>query len=156
MDDMDGWDTARHVRAAGFDRLPIIIVSANVFENQADRLREAGCQGFVGKPVIESELIAALERHLGLEWLVHTPAPPVRMDAPPQPGAIALPEEARAELLHLAQIGHVRGLQQALDRIAAERPELAAACTQLRGLVSRFELDQLRKVIADDAVALDL
>ena len=156
MDDMDGWDTARHVRAAGFDRLPIIIVSANVFENQADRLREAACQGFVGKPVIESELIAALERHLGLEWLVHTPAPPVRMDAPPQPGAIALPEEARAELLHLAQIGHVRGLQQALDRIATERPELAAACTQLRGLVSRFELDQLRKVIADDAVALDL
>ncbi|MDI3380119.1 ATP-binding protein [Xenophilus aerolatus] len=156
MDDMDGWDTARHVRAAGFDQVPIIIVSANVFENQADRLREAGCQGFVGKPVIESELIAALERHLGLEWLVHTPAPAVRMDAPPTPGTIALPEDARAELLHLAQIGHVRGLQQALDRIAAERPDLAAACTQLRGLVSRFELDQLRKVIADDAVALDL
>src|SRR5690606_15078417 len=103
MDDMDGWEAAARVRAAGYADLPILIVSANVFENQAERLRACGCQGFVGKPVIESELIAALERHLGLEWLAQPaaalalPAPAVPPPAPP------LPEEARAQLMRLAQ-----------------------------------------------------
>lgn len=93
MDDMDGWETAQRVRAAGFDQVPIIFVSASVFENQAERLRASHCQAFVAKPVIESELIATLERHMGLEWLQHVPPPlpprwpgPNRWHCPRRPG----------------------------------------------------------------------
>ncbi|MEO5735959.1 MAG: ATP-binding protein, partial [Variovorax sp.] len=150
MDDMDGWETAGRVRAAGFD-LPIIIVSANVFENQTERLKATDCQAFVGKPVIESELIATLERHLGLEWLQHGPAPAA---APgPHPELLTLPEDARLELMRLVQVGHVRGLQQALDRLAAAHPHLAATCTHLRGMVARFELDSFKNALTEEAHA---
>jgi signal transduction histidine kinase/ActR/RegA family two-component response regulator len=153
MDDMDGWQTATSVRASGFKDIPIIIVSANMFENQTERLRAAGCQAFVGKPVIESELIATLERHLGLEWLSASDAIPPASDeaarcAPPQ---LVLSEDDRAELMRLAQMGHVRGLQTALDRLAAASPAAAATCTWLRGMVTRFELDNLRNALAEDA-----
>ncbi|MET0543345.1 MAG: ATP-binding protein, partial [Variovorax sp.] len=148
MDDMDGWETADRIRAAGFT-VPIIIVSANVFENQAERLRATGCQAFVGKPVIESELIATLERHLGLEWLQHGPAPAAAPQAPPE--LLALPEDARLELMRLVQVGHVRGLQQALDRLAATHPELAATCTQLRGMVARFELENFKMALTEES-----
>ncbi|QFZ86115.1 response regulator [Variovorax paradoxus] len=153
MDDMDGWQTARSVRASGFAELPIIIVSANMFENQPDRLRAAGCQAFVGKPVIESELIATLERHLGLEWLAIGDAlPPADPDATPQrPPLLALTEDDRADLMRLVQMGHVRGLHTALDRLAAASPDAAATCTWLRGMVTRFELDTLRNALAEDA-----
>ncbi|MDO9382743.1 MAG: ATP-binding protein [Hyphomicrobiaceae bacterium] len=151
MDDMDGWETATRLRAAGFDDVPILIVSANVFENQAERLKATDCQAFVGKPVIESELIATLERHLGLEWLQHGPAPAA---APgPQPELLALPEDARLELMRLVQVGHVRGLQQALDRLAATRPDLAATCTHLRGMVARFELENFKNALSEEAHA---
>jgi len=157
MDDLDGWQTASLVRASGFDALPIIIVSANMFENQAERLRAAGCQAFVGKPVIESELIATLERHLGLEWLDAADALRPLADeelAPARPPRLLLGEDERAELMRLVQMGHVRGLHQALDRLAARSPGAAATCTWLRGMVARFELDSLRKALAEDADTL--
>ncbi|WP_281080686.1 ATP-binding protein [Variovorax paradoxus] len=157
MDDLDGWQTASLVRASGFDALPIIIVSANMFENQAERLRAAGCQAFVGKPVIESELIATLERHLGLEWLDAADALRPLADeelAPVRPPRLLLGEDERAELMRLVQMGHVRGLHQALDRLAARSPGASATCTWLRGMVARFELDSLRKALAEDADTL--
>ena len=153
MDDMDGWQTATSVRAAGFKDIPIIIVSANMFENQPERLQAAGCQAFVGKPVIESELIATLERHLGIEWLSAADALPPATDeaATQRPAQLALSEDDRAELMRLVQMGHVRGLHTALDRLAAASPTAAATCTWLRGMVARFELDTLRNALAEDA-----
>ncbi|MDQ0569665.1 signal transduction histidine kinase/purine-cytosine permease-like protein/DNA-binding NarL/FixJ family response regulator [Variovorax paradoxus] len=150
MDDMDGWQTAALVRASGFDRIPIIIVSANMFENRAELLRAADCQAFVGKPVIESELIAALERHLGLEWLAPSDPMPPTVDIAPRPEQLALSEDDRAELMRLVQMGHVRGLHQVLDRLAAASPPAAVTCTWLRGMVNRFELDNLRKALAEE------
>ncbi len=153
MDDMDGWETAGRVRAAGF-ALPIIIVSANVFENQADRLRSNDCQAFVGKPVIESELTTTLERHLGLQWLQQGLVPASGQGSPAaEPELLTLPEEARHELMRLVQVGHVRGLQQALDRLAAAHPDLAATCTHLRGMVARFDLDSFKNALAEEAHA---
>jgi CheY-like chemotaxis protein/anti-sigma regulatory factor (Ser/Thr protein kinase) len=148
MDDMDGWQTARRIRAAGFESVPVVMVSANVFENQAERLRENGCQAFIGKPVIESELIMTLERHLGLEWT--QPGPPPLPAEEAAPTALGLPEEARAELMRLVQLGHVRGLQRALDRLVAEDATLAAACSQLRRLLARFALDDFKKALTED------
>ncbi|MGJ7603450.1 hybrid sensor histidine kinase/response regulator [Variovorax sp. LT1R20] len=153
MDDMDGWQTATSVRASGFSDIPIIIVSANMFENQTERLHAAGCQAFVGKPVIESVLIATLERHLGLEWLSASDAMPPASDeeSAVRPPQLVLSEDDRAELMRLVQMGHVRGLQTALDRLAAASPAAAATCTWLRGMVTRFELDNLRNALAEDA-----
>ncbi|KQW54608.1 ATPase [Variovorax sp. Root411] len=158
MDDMDGWQTATSVRASGFGDIPIIIVSANMFENKNERLQAAGCQAFVGKPVIESELIATLERHLGLEWLstadALAPLAGEAEEAPQRPRQLALSEDDRAELMRLVQMGHVRGLHTALDRLAAASPAAATTCTWLRGMVVRFELDNLRNALAEDADTL--
>jgi signal transduction histidine kinase/CheY-like chemotaxis protein/purine-cytosine permease-like protein len=153
MDDMDGWQTATSVRASGFESIPIIIVSANMFENQTERLRAAGCQAFVGKPVIESVLIATLAQHLGLEWLSASDAMPPAGDeeSAVRPPQLVLSEDDRAELMRLVQMGHVRGLQTALDRLAAASPAAAATCTWLRGMVTRFDLDNLRNALAEDA-----
>jgi len=149
MDDMDGWQAATQLRAAGYTDVPIIMVSANVFENQVQRLRAAQCQAFVAKPVLESELIAALHRTLRLEWRsAGSIALPVPEAAPA--GPLELPDRVRTDLLRLARVGHVRGLQTALDGIATADPSLAASCTRLRGLVSRFEMDQLQALLLDE------
>jgi len=142
MDDMDGWETAVQIRSRGYDQVPIIVVSANVFENQASRLKAAGCQAFVGKPVLESELMDALQRHLGLEWVTSVVSP-VLHPASPAGEILQLPEEVRAGLIRLVRLGHVHGLHRLLDRVTAEDPALAASCSRLRGYVSRCELELL-------------
>ncbi|MBU0587710.1 MAG: response regulator [Gammaproteobacteria bacterium] len=142
MDDMDGWQTAMQIRQKGYDTIPIIVVSANVFENQATRLKESGCQAFVGKPVLESELMEALQRHLGIEWVTSEVLPYAASSA--SVGDIPkLPDDARAELIRLVRLGHVYGLHKALDRLATEDPSLSASCTQLRGFVNSLELESL-------------
>ena len=102
----------------------------------------------MGKPVIESELIGTLERHLGLEWLAAADPMPPPVEAEPRPPRLALSDDDRAELMRLVQMGHVRGLHQVLDRLAAASPAAAATCTWLRGMVGRFELDTLRNTLA--------
>ena len=142
MDDMDGWQTAEKIRSLGYDHLPIIMVSANVFENQATRLKSAAVQAFVSKPVLESELLNALQRYLSLEW--------VTLGVFPRPGTplvsgtpVQLPEETRAEVVRLVRLGHIHGLLRVLDKTAVDNPELASSCSTLRGYVSRCELESL-------------
>jgi hypothetical protein len=144
---MNGWETARRLRAreAGATSLapmPIIMVSANAFENQADKLAEAGAQAFVDKPVIESELLVALQRHLQLEWVAELKLPGW---APPEPAteALPLPAEQAATLLRLARLGHARGLHEALDQLGTAHAALLPQVTALRALVDRFAFGEL-------------
>ncbi len=141
MDDLDGWETARRIRAAGFASLPILMVSANAFENQPDKLAEAGAQGFVDKPVIESELLAGLQRVLQLEWVAELAVPSWAVDAPA--GRCEVPEEHARALIHLARLGHRQGLVLALERLAREHPDRAAAAGDLRALVERFAWNEM-------------
>jgi CheY-like chemotaxis protein len=146
MDDMDGWQTAKAIRAAGFRDVPIIMVSANAFENQPGKLAEAGCQGFVDKPVIESELLAALQRELQIEWLAELALPSWAassaqyINRPPTPN---LPAEVTGELIRLTRMGHLQGLRQALDAAALGHPRCEAQVVRLRALLDRFDLEGL-------------
>ncbi|URI07026.1 ATP-binding protein [Aquincola tertiaricarbonis] len=152
MDGMDGWQTALALRAAGFATLPIIIVSANAFENQADRLAAAQCQGFVDKPVMESELLAQLQKHLQIEWLAELALPHWAAGGLPAPTAVpgmpALPPGVLGELLRDARLGHVHGLQRTLDNALRSHPDCALEIARLRQAVDRYELDALADELA--------
>ncbi|MEP6875587.1 MAG: ATP-binding protein, partial [Burkholderiales bacterium] len=160
MDDMDGWETARRLRDHGITDMPIIMVSANAFENQPDRLLAAECQGFVDKPVIESELLMVLQRHLELEWVAELAVPSWTTSSPPPPPAPTptpaerLPEAHADTLLRLARIGHRQGLQYALDTLVLAHPECEPQASALRELVARFAWDELIARLTDtlDAV----
>ena len=155
MDEMDGWETARRLRAqgercligpapnpaGGLVAMPIIMVSANAFENRADKLAESGAQAFVDKPVIESELLVALQRHLQLDWVAELPRP--GWSPPALTGAVALPDDYAATLTRLARLGHAQGLQQALGRLLQEHPACAAEVASLRQLVERYAFADL-------------
>jgi signal transduction histidine kinase/CheY-like chemotaxis protein len=140
MDDMDGWQTAKAIRAAGFTGLPIVMVSANAFENQADKLADAGVQGFVDKPVIESELLAALQRHLQLDWLAEL-AIPAWTGSVVSDVEASLPAQLVGELMRLARLGHVQGLQAAVEAALATHAECAPELQRLSELVGRYDLD---------------
>jgi CheY-like chemotaxis protein len=151
MDDMDGWEVAKRIRAAGH-AMPIIMVSANVFENQSESLRAAQCQAFVGKPVIESELMQTLQRHLGLDWLA-AKMPQIAAHskdlAPVKP--VRLPDDIHARALQLLQLGHVQGLTALFDRLAREDPALEPTCARLSRLVTLFDLEGVRLSLAGAA-----
>lgn len=158
MDDLNGWQTARAVRDAGFAGLPIIMVSASTFENQAEHLAAAQVQGFVDKPVVESALLDMLQRHLNLEWsteLVALPAWGIPRSAPPSAHA-ALPMEVTQDLIRLASLGHMQGLRAALDLALSAHPECAIEGRELHSLLARYDLDGLTSRLRSAVVSPSL
>ena len=124
------------------------MVSANAFENQPGKLTEAGCQGFVDKPVIESELLAVLQRHLELEWVAELAVPAWAAHAPVSatPAAaepLVIPVPHLQALLPLARLGHARGVQRALDTLVEENGALEPQVVQMRALAARFAWGEL-------------
>jgi signal transduction histidine kinase/CheY-like chemotaxis protein/purine-cytosine permease-like protein len=157
MDDMDGWETARRIRARGIgaDAMPIIMVSANAFENRPEKLAEAGAQAFVDKPVIESELLVALQRHLELEWVAELPHPEWGI-APTALGPRPLPPEFAATLTRLARLGHAQGLLLALDQLVQSHPAYAPQAAALRPFVECFAFDELLDRLAPTQAGTDV
>ncbi len=154
MDDLDGWETAKLLREImPPDKLPIVFVSANLFDHEPLRLQALQCQGFVGKPIIESELLDALERSLQLEW-VHDNTPlqlvSPRSDAArgvqpkPLPNPQGLPQELKEELMRLAMLGHATALREALRKALMELPsQHTATLNALQELADRFDFQAL-------------
>jgi len=63
---MDGLDATRLLRKQGIST-PIIALTANVMQKHRDAFNEAGCDGFLSKPIDKQEMGRVLERHLSGE-----------------------------------------------------------------------------------------
>jgi signal transduction histidine kinase/CheY-like chemotaxis protein len=157
MDGMDGWEVARRLREFDGEPIPVIMVSANVFDNRSELLRAAGCAGFVPKPVMESELLDQLRDALDLTWVVDLPvAPSAAQDAAGDADRPlgALDDDERAALLRLSRLGHVNGIATLLDAIAERSDAARADCRRLRALIDGFDLIRFTELLQRDAHAL--
>jgi len=156
MDDLDGWQTAALLRARwDAQQLPVVFVSANLFDNDPPRLADARCQGFVAKPVTESELLQVLERVLRLEW-VHDnrplllPAPRAEQaeaEAEEAPAAAPFPPDLREDLARLARSGQATALRERLRQARQQAPAHAALLDALQACANRFDFDALARML---------
>jgi CheY-like chemotaxis protein/HPt (histidine-containing phosphotransfer) domain-containing protein len=74
---LDGLEATRRLRSrevAG-SRVPVIALTANVFSDDRQRCRDAGMDGFLGKPLREEELIEVLRAYLPQVVVTHQAQP---------------------------------------------------------------------------------
>ena len=65
MPDMDGYTlTARIKSLPGFERVPILAVTANVMRGDREKTLEAGCDGYIQKPLDVDQLTREIERFM--------------------------------------------------------------------------------------------
>jgi len=65
MPDVDGYTLTTRIRAmSGFESVPIVALTANVMRGDRERSLEAGCDGYIQKPIDIDLLPQQIERYM--------------------------------------------------------------------------------------------
>jgi two-component system cell cycle response regulator DivK len=65
MPDMDGYTlTAKIKSMPEFERIPILAITANVMRGDREKSLEAGCDGYIQKPLDVDQLVNEIEKFL--------------------------------------------------------------------------------------------
>jgi len=65
MPDMDGYTLTAKIKALpGFGRIPILAVTANVMRGDKEKTLEAGCDGYIQKPLDIDQLTREIEKFI--------------------------------------------------------------------------------------------
>jgi len=153
---MDGFEVTRRIRQIPeLSQVPVIAVSASVFDYHQRQSRDAGCNAFVPKPVRADIFLEELQRQLQLEWiyqaatnqdaLSHSAAVAESVEGAAAPGSLE-PERA-AQLHELALLGDVNGILEELQVLEQQRPDLMGFLERLRGLAEEFQVDELDALV---------
>ncbi|MEP5190012.1 MAG: ATP-binding protein [Marinomonas sp.] len=99
MPDCDGYQATRTIREEGIrsETLPIIALSANAFPEDVAASKKAGMQAHIPKPLVFSDLVAALQRWLPVRIVADLDDVP-SLDEAPSPPIDPEVDEARQRL----------------------------------------------------------
>ena len=117
----------------------MIAISASVYQEDRQLCFDAGCQGFLSKPVDADLLFEQLHRLLGIEW--------VHEDATEPPGKLLLNLPSSKELEQMMQaalIGDIMDLRQQLEEFERNEPRLHAFVATLRPMVQGIQLPDIQ------------
>ncbi|XYI02377.1 AAA family ATPase [Sorangium sp. So ce1128] len=152
MPGVDGFEATRRLRQRPELAATVIIASsASISEAERHTSLGAGCDDFLPKPVQAGALLELLRATLRLEWkrregqgaavtLPTMTEADICMLTPP-------PAQELAQLLELADSGHVSGVLKELDRLAQADPRLGAWIGQVRAVARSFQTKQLRALL---------
>jgi CheY-like chemotaxis protein len=146
---MNGFDAVKRMRQiASLQKVPIIAISASVFEQHQKESLQAGCDAFLPKPIRLEVLLSLLKSYLAIEWLyAESPqAQAVSTDALP---LIPPPRQELEALQNLAKRGNVLRLRKQADYIESLDEKYLSFATKLRTLAKQFKHKQILALVEE-------
>jgi hypothetical protein len=127
----------------GFQKIPIIAVSASTFGMHERQSQRVGCHEFLPKPLDARKLFDCLARHLPITWEYDTV---VVEDAAPDAthAELILPSPDVIESLYeAAKLGMLREIRKQSLALETQDERYAPFARKLRELADAFDDDQL-------------
>jgi len=147
MPEMDGFEMLRRIKQIPeIQDIPVIAVSAGVFDHQRQECVKAGCNDFIPKPIDADAVLNILKKHLRLEWIYEIPKEKVKQT---QRDKIVEgpPPEFADELYELAIIGDIEGVIEKAIELKGMGKKYLPFATQLQELAEEFQTNQLPLMI---------
>ena len=133
---MDGYETTRKIRELErLRQVPIIAVTASVFEDEQQRILSAGCNALLCKPLNSTEVLEAIRTHLDVQYVykedASTPlegkASIARSDHLSPDALAKLPQELLSRLAQAALQINIAATEQAIAAIREQNQSIADA-----------------------------
>jgi predicted ATPase/signal transduction histidine kinase/CheY-like chemotaxis protein len=123
---MNGFEAVEIIRK-DFKELPIIAISANVFEADKQKSLQAGCNAFLPKPIEEQKLFNALIEYLSLDWVYEQEEVIEKVEET----LIPPPAEELEKLYELAMMGDMREIKDFANQLDEEYAVFANKVVEL-------------------------
>jgi PAS domain S-box-containing protein len=140
---MDGFEATRRARQRpALAGVPIVATSASPTPDVEARLRAAGADAFVPKPIDQALLLEVLGRLMGLAWIHEEPQPPAARPAGDEddgPGFVYPPAEEMRILRELASIGNMQSVRERAEYLRKLDARYAPFAARLTALAQTFQ-----------------
>jgi len=154
MPHMDGYRATQQIKATvqGQDTI-IIALTASVFEENKQKVLDAGCDDFVRKPFQQEEVLQKMAVHLGVRYLSAadclsgdaseqtSPSPPSNLDSD---SLRVMPADWIEEIWQRANQGNDLLLMQLIAQISPDHQDIAS---HLSRLVENYQFEQLVQLV---------
>lgn len=65
MPEVDGYTLTKHIKGIpGFENIPIVALTANVMHGDREKSMQAGCAGYIQKPIDIDRIVQQVEDHM--------------------------------------------------------------------------------------------
>ncbi|WP_083234926.1 hybrid sensor histidine kinase/response regulator [Candidatus Marithrix sp. Canyon 246] len=125
---MTGAEATQIIRK-DFKELPIIAISASVFETDKQKSLQVGCNAFLAKPIEEQQLFNSLSEHLDLDW-VYEEQQIIEVE---DETLIPPPAEELEKLYELTMMGDMREIKDFANQLDDEYAAFAKKIIELAG-----------------------
>jgi signal transduction histidine kinase/DNA-binding NarL/FixJ family response regulator len=110
-----GFEAVQEIRQIPqIENVPIIAISASVFDIQQKQSQTAGCEAFLPKPVDRQKLLSLLGQYLQLEWIYEEiPKQQMKVEQSNSDEPLIVPPPEELEVLYeLAKLGSMRKIRE--------------------------------------------
>jgi signal transduction histidine kinase/CheY-like chemotaxis protein len=137
---MDGAEATRRIRQLpGFERLPVIMVSASAGPEEHARSSAAGASGFLPKPIDHEVLLQTIGAQLSLQWSYRDEGEVQAAGQPVRDSWLVPPGEELEQLYQAALVGSMREIQQLADNLGRLDPRYVLFAKRLSELAKAYQ-----------------
>jgi len=150
---MTGFEAVQIIRRdADLRDIPIIAISASVFEMDQERSKIVGCQDFLSKPIESDTLLTLMAQYLNIEWIYEAEEAGQNSLALGEtvPGdIIPPPQQELAALYELTMFGDMEKVQEKADAIEQMDARYRAFAQAVRIYAQKLEDEPILALLAE-------
>lgn len=144
MPNLDGLEVTRQLRnIPATANIPIIAMSASVFEYYQKQSIIVGCNAFIAKPIQFAKLFTLLQKYLNLQWKYDDSIKATTTEALIDMPFIRPPKEQSVMLLDLALMGDIGGIIEELKELEEIDRKYLPFINKARQFAKNFDEEKL-------------
>jgi len=144
---MDGYEATRKIKQVPLLKNTIIIaISASAFDYHKQQSEEAGCDGFIAKPISAEKLLNCLRKHLNLTYVYEQHTDQANRAEPQTDAFLIGPSvEQATALFNLTLQGDLDGIVEYVEQ--QQDKQLAPFAHKIQQLAQQFQIKQIRDIV---------